>query len=260
MWPGTFVPRRRESIRFLYHAIGFTLDSCETPERHAPETMAGGVAVFDFNNDDRLDVFFVNGADIRTLKKTSSKYFNRLLTNDGKGNFTDVTEKAGLRGTGYDTGVAIADYDNDGYKDIFVAGVYRNTLYHNNRDATFTDVTEKAGLNRQDSEFGPLWSVGGAWIDVNNDGLLDLFVVNYLSWNIDTEPSCGYQGRRDYCHPKLYKRLPNQLFLNNGDATFKDISILVRHPGPPRQGNGRGRGRLRHGRPDGYLRCQRQDL
>ena len=221
-------------IRFSFQPAGFTLDSCETAERHAPETMAGGVAVFDYNNDGHPDLFFVNGADIRTLKKTSPKYYNRLLENDGKGHFTDVTEKAGLRGTGYDVGVAIGDYDNDGYEDVFVGGVHHNALYHNNGDGTFTDVTGKAGLDRPDAEYGPLWSVGGGWVDVNNDGLLDLLVVNYLSWDIDTEPTCGYQGRREYCHPKFYKPLPNRLYLNNGDGTFKDISAesgIRAHPG-----------------------------
>ncbi|MDR3718832.1 MAG: CRTAC1 family protein [Bryobacteraceae bacterium] len=222
-------------IRFSYRPIDFTLDSCETPEHHAPETMAGGVAVFDANNDGALDIFFTNGADIRTLKKSSPKYRNRFFLNDGKGHFTDVTEKAGLAGTGYDTGVAVADYDNDGFQDIFVGGVHRNTLYHNNGDGTFTDVTEKAGLAaKPDPEFGPLWSVGAAWVDVNNDGLLDLVVVNYLAWNIDTEPACPYQDHREYCHPKMYKRTPNQLFLNLGNGTFKDISAesgLRAHPG-----------------------------
>jgi enediyne biosynthesis protein E4 len=234
IWLAAGAPGAGPPIRFAFQPIPFTLDSCETAERHAPETMAGGVAVFDYNNDGHPDIFFANGADIRTLKKTSPKYFNRLFANDGRGHFTDVTDKAGLRGTGYDTGVAIGDYDNDGNEDIFVAGVYRNTLYHNNGDGTFTDVTAKAGLNRPDPEYGPLWSVGAAWVDINNDGLLDLFVVNYLSWDIATEPACEVLGRREYCHPKMYKRLPNQLFLNNGDGTFTDISAssgVRSHPG-----------------------------
>jgi enediyne biosynthesis protein E4 len=211
-------------IHFSYRPIAFALDSSETPETHAPATMAGGVAVFDYDNDGYLDIFFTNGADISSLKKTSPKYWNRLFHNNGDGTFTDVTEKAGLAGVGYDTGVAIGDYDNDGYEDIFVGGVHRNTLYHNNGNGTFTDVTEKAGLARPDKEYGPLWSVGGAWVDVNNDGLLDLFVVNYLSWDFNHEPDCKFMDKPEYCHPKFYKELPNQLFLNKGDGTFVDVS------------------------------------
>jgi hypothetical protein len=221
--------RTRPAIHFSFRPIGFSLDSSETPEKHAPETMAGGVAVFDFDNDGNLDLFFTNGADISTLRKTSSRFWNRLFHNNGDGTFTDVTEKAGLAGTGYDTGVAIGDYDNDGYEDIFVGGVHRNTLYHNNGNGTFTDVTEKAGLSQLDAEYGPLWSVGAAWVDVNNDGLLDLFVVNYLSWDFVKEPRCN-----DYCHPKVYKATPNQLYLNQGDGTFVDISDqsgIRAHPG-----------------------------
>src|SRR5208283_458408 len=120
------------SIYFAFQPIDFTLNSSETSEHHAPETMAGGVAVFDYNNDGKLDIFFTNGANIATLSKDSPKYYNLLFENDGKGHFTDITEKAGLAGTGYDTGVAIGDYDNDGYEDLFLAGVHRNTLFHNN--------------------------------------------------------------------------------------------------------------------------------
>jgi len=212
-------------IFFSFQPIDFRLDSSETPERHAPETMAGGVAIFDYNNDGKLDIFFTNGADINTLRKDSPKYFNRLFQNDGNGHFTDVTEKAGLRGTRFDTGVAIGDYDNDGFEDIFVAGVYGNTLYHNNGNGTFTDVTAKAGLNKPDPEYGPLWAVGGVWVDVNNDGLLDLVVINYLKWDGKNEPVCGVPDHRDYCHPKMYKPTPNQLFINNGDGTFRDASV-----------------------------------
>ncbi|MCW5980697.1 MAG: CRTAC1 family protein [Bryobacteraceae bacterium] len=221
-------------IHFTFRSIPFTLDNSETPRRHAPETMAGGLAVFDYDGDGDLDIFFTNGADIRTLKKTSPKYFNRLFANDGKGNFTDVTEKAGVAGYGYDTGVAVADYDNDGDLDMFVAGVHRYTFYRNNGDGTFTDFTSQAGLDKPDLEFGPLWAVGAAWVDVNRDGLLDLFVVNYLSWDPKTEPTCQYEGALEYCHPRLYKELPNRLYLNNGDGTFTDISQesgIRAHPG-----------------------------
>jgi enediyne biosynthesis protein E4 len=212
-------------IRFVLKTLPFRLENDQTASRNAPETMPGGVAVFDYNRDGRPDVFFTNGADIATLKKDSPKYRNRLFRNDGNGVFTDVTDAAGLAGTGYDMGVAVADYDNDGYPDIFVAGVHRNTLYHNNRDGTFTDVTAKAGLDRSnDPQFGPLWAVAAVWVDVNNDGLLDLFVVNYMQWQYSPKPLCVANGIADYCHPRYYKGTPNQLFLNKGDGTFQDVS------------------------------------
>ena len=223
------------AIHFVFQPIAFQLDSCETARRYAPETMAGGVAIFDYNNDGHPDIFFANGADITTLRKTDARYADRLFENDGKGHFKDVTAKAGLAGAGFDVGVAVGDYDNDGYEDLFVGGVHGNRLYHNNGDGTFTDVTAKSGIGKADSQYGPLWSVGAAWLDVNNDGLLDLFVVDYLAWDPATEPSCeAAPGRLDYCHPKFYKPTPNQLFLNNGDGTFRDISAesgIRAHPG-----------------------------
>jgi hypothetical protein len=212
-------------IRFELKSLPFQLDSSQTPAKNMPETMAGGAAVFDYNNDGRPDIFFTNGADIATLKKSSPKYFNRLYRNDGNGVFTDVTAKAGLQGTGFDIGVAVGDYDNDGFPDLFVAGVHGNTLYHNNGDGTFTDVTKKAGLDKwNDPEYGPLWAVAAAWVDVNNDGLLDLFVVNYLQWAYSDQPKCITEAVAEYCHPRYYKGQPNQLFLNQGDGTFKDVS------------------------------------
>jgi hypothetical protein len=212
-------------IRFSYQPIDFQLESNETLARNAPETMAGGVAVFDYNRDGRPDIFFTNGANLATLTKDSPKYRNRLFRNDGNGVFTDVTDAAGLAGGGFDTGVAVGDYDNDGYPDIFVAGVHKSTLYHNNGNGTFTDVTEQAGLNHwNDPEFGPLWAVTAAWVDVNNDGLLDLFVLNYLQWQYKPTPLCDFLGTPDYCHPRYYKGLPNQLFLNKGNGKFQDVS------------------------------------
>ena len=212
-------------IRFELKKLPFHLENDASPAKNPPETMAGGVAVFDYNGDGRPDIFFTNGADLATMKKSSPKYSNRLFRNDGNGVFTDVTAEAGLAGSGFDIGVAVGDYDNDGFPDLFVTGVHGNTLYHNNGDGTFTDVTKKAGLDKwNDPEYGPLWAEAAVWVDVNNDGLLDLFIVNYLQWSYSDQPRCVNQGVADYCHPRYYKGLPNQLFLNQGDGTFKDVS------------------------------------
>jgi enediyne biosynthesis protein E4 len=213
-------------IEFSLINLPFQVDSDETlATPHAPATMAGGVAVFDYNKDGRPDIFFTDGANIETLKKDSPRFSNHLFRNDGNGVFTDVTKEAGLTGTGYDIAVAVGDYDNDGYPDLFVAGVHGNTLYHNNGDGTFSDVTAKAGLNHSvDPQFGPLWTAAAAWVDVNNDGLLDLVVINYLQWDVKTEKLCQFAGAFDYCSPKLYQGQPNQLFLNRGDGTFEDVS------------------------------------
>jgi enediyne biosynthesis protein E4 len=213
-------------IKFELKSLPFRLDSDESATaRNVPETMAGGVAVFDYNGDGRPDIFFANGADLQTLKKTSGKFYDRLYRNDGNGVFTDVTAQAGLEGHGFDNGVAAGDYDNDGHPDLFVMGVHGNTLYHNNGNGTFSDVTKKAGLDKSvDPEFGPLYGVAAAWVDVNNDGLLDLFVVNYLQWTWSDKPLCTINNVAEYCHPRYYKGLPDQLFLNQGDGTFKDVS------------------------------------
>jgi hypothetical protein len=211
-------------IRFELKDLPFRLDSNESQSRNAPETMAGGVAVFDYNGDGKPDIFFANGADLSRMTKTGMQYSDRLFRNNGDGTFTDVTEQAGLAGHGFDVGVAVGDYDNDGHPDLFIAGVHGNTLYHNG-DGTFTDVTHKAGLDKwADAEYGPLWAVAAAWVDVNNDGLLDLFVVNYLQWTYAEKPLCVIENTPEYCHPRFYKGQPSQLFLNQGDGTFKDVS------------------------------------
>jgi enediyne biosynthesis protein E4 len=212
-------------IRFELRKIPFILENDETSGKNAPESMAGGVAVFDYNSDGKPDIFFTNGANIATLKKDDPKYRDRLFRNNGDGTFTDVTDAAGVAGSGYDVGVAVGDFDNDGCPDIFVAGLYRNTLYHNNCNGTFTDVTQKAGLgDSNDPQYGPLWAVAAAWVDVNNDGLLDLFVVDYMQWSYAAQPLCHFGPIADYCHPRYYKGQPNRLFLNNGNGTFRDVS------------------------------------
>jgi hypothetical protein len=218
------LPPATPAIQFSLARIPFTLENDETVSRHAPATMAGGVAVFDYNHDGRPDIFFTNGANLQTLVKDDPKYRNRLFRNDGNGVFTDVTDQAGLAGIGYATGAAAGDYDNDGYPDLFVAGVHRVTLYHNNGNGTFTDVTAQAGLGKPDPQYGPLWSVAAAWLDANNDGLLDLFVVNYVQWDYATEHRCFHDGVSEYCSPTFFQGLPDQLFLNKGNGKFQDVS------------------------------------
>ena len=204
--------------------IKFKLRNSISPKRYTFETMTGGVAVFDYNNDGWLDIFFTNGAAIPSLEKSDPSYWNRLFRNNGDGTFTDVTEKAGLQGMGYSMGVAAGDYDNDGLVDLYVTGVNRNQLFHNNGDGTFTDVTEKAGVGGFIPQSGKAWSVAAGWFDYNNDGLLDLFVVNYLNYTIKTATPCIQQGLPAYCSPVDFLGTPNILYRNNGDGTFTDVS------------------------------------
>jgi len=182
--------------------------------------MAGGVAVFDYDGDGLPDIFFTNGASIPSLEKNAAKYSNRLFHNLGGMKFKDVTDEAGLAGTGYSIGAAAADFDNDGHIDLFVAGVHSNHLYRNLGNGKFEEVTAKAGIKSD------VWSITGGWFDYDNDGLLDLFVVNYLKWSPESSPYCGDPvGKvRAYCHPKFFEGLPNTLYHNRGDGTFEDVS------------------------------------
>jgi hypothetical protein len=205
--------------------VQFVADSCPTPNKNQPETMISGVGLIDYDNDGYLDIFFINGAALPSLKKESSKYYNRLFHNNHDGTFTDVTEKAGLAGDGYDMGVAVGDFDNDGWEDIYVASVTKNHLYRNNGDGTFTDVTDKAGVGAPTYKGQKMWSAAAGWVDYNNDGKLDLFVSNYCKWEVNKDPVCLSGGRlRAYCHPKFYEPLPSTLYRNNGDGTFTDVS------------------------------------
>lgn len=200
--------------------LDFVLHNNPTPRKHMIETMAGGLAAFDYNNDGKVDIFFTNGAAIPSLEKESPKFFNRLYRNDGGMKFTDVTLQAGVAGEGYSMGAAAADYNNDGYTDLFVAGVYRNILYRNLGNGKFEDVTEAAGIKSDK------WSVAAGWFDYDNDGWLDLFVVNYAHWTPDFDRYCGDRERnlRVYCHPKYFEGLPNTLYRNRRDGTFEDVS------------------------------------
>ncbi len=202
----------------------FTTENSSSNNKNQPETMVGGVGVLDYDNDGYPDIFLVNGAAIPSLQKDDPKYKNRLFHNNGDMTFTDVTDKAGVAGFGYGMGVAIGDYDNDGYPDIYVANVTRNQLLHNNRDGTFTDVTAKAGVGGGLYHGKKMWSVAAAWLDYNDDGLLDLFVSNYVRWEVNGDPVCLAGKVRAYCNPTFYDPLPNTLYRNNGDGTFTDVS------------------------------------
>jgi enediyne biosynthesis protein E4 len=204
--------------------IDFVVEPSRTEQRHQPETMISGVALFDYDGDGLLDVYLLSGATMPALVKTRPEHDNRLFRNLGGWRFEDVTERAGVQGRGYTHGVAVADYDADGDQDLFVAGLKENILYRNRGDGSFEDVTQEAGLGPGDPEYGTLWSVGGAFLDYDRDGQIDLFVSNYCVWDPEAEPACGPSGTRDYCHPKHYHGLPSSLFRNQGDGTFADVS------------------------------------
>jgi len=204
--------------------VKFQLNNSVSPQRYSIETMLGGVAVFDYNNDGLLDIFFTNGAEIPSLNKSDPKFWNRLYRNNGDGTFTDVTVQVGVKGIGYSMGVAAGDFDNDGYVDLYVTGVDHNQLLHNNGNGTFTDVTEKAGVGGAIPGKGKPWAVAAGWFDYNNDGLLDLLVINYLDYNIPDCKLCSLDGVRTYCAPGNFKGTANILYRNNGDGTFTDVS------------------------------------
>ena len=207
--------------------VNFLLQNSPTPHKYLIETMPGGVALFDYNNDGLLDIFFVNGGKIagalrvpENFERSDSRYWNRLYRQNRDGSFTDVTQAAGLGNAGngnYGMGVAIGDYDNDGYPDIYVTNYGKNILYHNNGDGTFTDVTAKAGVS------GGGWSVSAGFLDYDNDGHLDLFVTRYMEWDADHNKICGGDWHT-YCPPAEFPATTNVLYRNRGDGTFEDVS------------------------------------
>ena len=206
--------------------VQFQHAASHTSKKYLVETMGSGVALFDYDNDGRLDLFLVNGAEIddpsaagAIPQKTGPKYWNRLYHQKSDGSFEDVTEKAGLQGVGYGMGVAVGDYDNDGYEDLFVTAYGGNRLYHNNGDGTFTDVTEKAGVA------GSGWSTSAAWVDLDGDGLLDLIVLRYLQWNFE-DVWCGErkEGYRSYCHPDQFQAVSPLVYHNDGNGHFTEIT------------------------------------
>ena len=209
--------------------LKFRYLSSHTAKKYLPETMGAGAALFDYDNDGRLDIFLVNGAPIEdptpkgTIpKKTGPEYWNRLYHQKADGTFEDVTQKAGLEGVGYGMGVAVGDYDNDGFEDLYVTAYGGNRLYHNNGDGTFRDVTEKAGVG------GSGWSSSAAWVDLDNDGFLDLVVLRYLQWDFE-DIWCGEhrEGSRAYCHPDYFKAAVPLVYHNNGNGTFTEVAQKI---------------------------------
>jgi enediyne biosynthesis protein E4 len=215
--------------------INFQYMASHTSKKYLPETMGAGIALFDYDNDGRLDLFLVNGAPLSdptpkgTIpQKAGPRYWNRLFHQKPDGAFEDVTEKAGLQGAGYGMGVAVGDYDNDGYEDLYVTAFGGNKLYHNNGNGTFTDVTEQAGVA------GAGWSTSAAWVDLDNDGLLDLVVLRYLQWDFD-DIWCGEhkEGFRAYCHPDIFEPIAPLVYHNDGNGHFTEVSqkIGISKPG-----------------------------
>ena len=216
--PGWFMDVAKRS------SLPYRTNNGFTGRKYFPEPMCGGIAVLDYDNDGWMDIFFSNGAKMPELKKSGPEYYNCLVRNRGDGTFEDVTGKAGLAGEtlGYSFGVAAGDYDNDGYTDLFIANAGRNVLYHNNRDSTFADVTEGSGVDRKPQD---LLSVGAAWFDYDNDGLLDLILTNYTIWTPATDRRCLVGDAIDaYCVPTFYKSVASRLYHNLGRGRFEDVT------------------------------------
>ena len=234
--------------------LDFRHRSSATSEKYLIESMGSGVGMFDYDNDGRLDLFFVNGAALtdpmtpgREADKSDPRYWNRLYHNNGDGTFTDVTKQAGVQGHSYGMGVAAADYDNDGYTDFYVTNFGRNILYHNNGDGTFTDVTRKAGV-----ECGG-WSSSACWVDYDRDGRLDLIVTRYVQWDYPVNLYCGERkpGFKSYCHPDHFKPVAHVVYHNNGDGTFTDVTARCGWAKSPGKGLGIAAGDFdRDGWPD----------
>jgi hypothetical protein len=230
--PPPSVPQAQSPVTFTDSTtssnIKFKRASPLTSMKYLLEAMGSGVAIFDYDNDGRMDLFFANAAALKDPMpkaelpdKQDPQYWNRLYHQKNDSTFEDVTESAGLKGTGYSTGVAAADYDNDGYTDLYVTGYASNFLYHNNRDGTFTDVTKKTGVG------GGGWSTSAAWVDYDRDGRLDLFVGRYLEWDFDSgSVYCGElrPGYRAYCHPDNFKSTTNILYHQLANGSFEDVS------------------------------------
>lgn len=207
--------------------IDFRHINAATGEKFLVETMGPGCAWLDYDGDGLMDLYLVNGSPLPGFK-AEKPLSNALYRNNGDGTFADVTRAAGVEGSAYGMGVAIADVDNDGSPDIFLSNFGANQLYRNNGNGTFTDVTVKAGLSHSG------WSASAAFLDFNRDGFLDLYVTEYLDFTLKNNVRCGvagiraFAGIRTYCHPSEYNGVPDHLFRNNRDGTFTDVSVAAR--------------------------------
>jgi enediyne biosynthesis protein E4 len=208
-----------EEIPSAASGITWVHTNGKSAERYLPETTGAGCAFLDYDNDGWLDIYLVNSGKC-DFYDPNPPLRNALYRNNRDGTFTDVTEKARVSAGGFGQGVAVGDYDGDGFPDLYVTQYGRSILYHNNGDGTFTDVTEKAGVA------APGWSSSAVWFDYDNDGRLDLFVCQFVEFSKALNKSCGpgEEGKHGYCIPRLYQPMPNWLFHNNGDGTFTDVS------------------------------------
>jgi enediyne biosynthesis protein E4 len=239
------VPRAPSPVTFSDVAasarLNFRHAASPTSQKYLPETMGGGVALFDYDNDGRLDIFFTNGARLEDPMpagaqpdKRDPRYWNRLYHQKPDGTFEDVTERAGVKGIGYSMGVAAADFDNDGFVDLYVTALGANTLYRNRGDGTFEDVTQKTHAAASG------WSTSAGWFDYDRDGRLDLFVARYMDWDFARGGAifCGSPQVRAYCHPDNFRGASNLLLHQKPDGTFEDVSAKAGVADPSGKGLG----------------------
>ena len=214
-YPFSAVPAELSGITWTHVAP-------HSPQKYLPESTGAGCAFLDYDNDGWMDIYLVNSGPCDIFTPTRPLR-NALYRNNRDGTFTDVTEKAGVPGGGYGMGVAVGDYNADGFPDLYVTQYGRSILYRNNGDGTFTDVTEKAGVA------APGWASSAVWFDYDNDGRLDLFVCRFVDFDKSKHHNCGANvpalaGQNEYCYPKVYSPMPSWLFHNSGDGTFTDVS------------------------------------
>jgi hypothetical protein len=221
--------------------IDFHHRASRASRKYLIESMTGGVAMIDYDGDGRLDLYFVNGAELKDPMKAGAlpvkadeRYWNRLFRNEGDGTFRDVTKSAGVSGRGYGMGAAVGDFDNDGWSDLYVTGYGGNTLYRNRGDGSFEDVTAHAGVA------GGGWSTSAVWVDLDQDGRLDLVVARYLKWDFEPDLWCGsrQEGHRSYCHPDRFPPVTYLVYRNRGDGTFEDITAKAGWGQSPGKGLG----------------------